>query len=252
MPAVHRVEDMVRAGLHRKVKIGHQRRYIAMRQDQVLVHIERMGRGVADAMEAVDLGKLADQPRKAPAAAVRRFTVIGVHILPEKGQLAGAGCHKAARLFNHALRRPREFRAARIGHHAEGAELVASFLHRKKGRGPARRMLAGQLVELDFLGEFGVDGAGAGCRIGAAHKLRQPVISLRPDNDIDPWRAAGDFLALCLGDAACNSDGDVASLLVAGMFLHHPETAEFGENLLRRLLADMACVEDDHVRPVRL
>ena len=65
-------------------------------------------------------------------------------------------------------------------------------------------MLTGQLVELDFLGEFGVDGASAGGRIGAAHKLRQPVISLRPDNDIDPWRAAGDFLALCLSDTSCD------------------------------------------------
>ena len=97
-----------------------------------------------------------------------------------------------------------------------------------------------------------VDGTGAGRRIGAAHKLRQTVISLRPYNDIDPWRAAGDFLALCLSDATCNSDGDVASLLVAGVFLHNPESTEFGENFLGRLLTDMACVDDDHVRPVRL
>ena len=252
MPAIHRVKDLVRAGLHRKMKIGHQCRYIAMRENQVIIHIERMGCGVADAVEAIDLGKLADQPRKAPDAAVRRFTVIGVYILPEKSQLAGAGCHKAARLFDDALCRPREFRAARIGNHTEGTELVASFLHRKKGRRSARRMLARQLVKLDFLGKLGVDGAGTGGRIGTAHKLRQPVIGLRPDNDIDPWRAAGDFLALCLGNAASNSDGDIASLLVTGMFFHHPETAQLGEDLLRRLLANVAGVEDDHVRPVRL
>ena len=103
MPAVHRRQDAVRTRLHRKMQIGHQRRYIAMRQHKVLIHIERVGCGVADPVEAVDPGKLADQARQAPGAAVRRLAVIGVHILPEKGQLAGAGCHKAARLFNDAL-----------------------------------------------------------------------------------------------------------------------------------------------------
>ena len=52
MPAVHRRQDAVGAGLHRQVQERHQRRHIAMRGDQLVVHVARVGRGVAQPQQA--------------------------------------------------------------------------------------------------------------------------------------------------------------------------------------------------------
>ena len=250
MAPVHRLKHPVGSGLHRKMEVRHQRRHIAVCQDQILFHVQRMRGGVAEPLKTINLGKFADQAGEAPDAAIRRFTVIGVHILPEKRQLTASRGDKTARFFHDAVHRPRKFRAAGVGHHTEGAELVAAFLHREEGRRTTRCMLARKLVELDFFRKIRVDGAFARCRIGAADKLGKAVIGLWTDNNVNPGGAAGDFLAFSLGHTASDRNGDAASLLVTGAVFHHPQSAKFGEHLFRRLFADMAGVEDDHVGPL--
>jgi hypothetical protein len=105
--------------------------------------------------------------------------------------------------------RARIFRAARIGHDAEGAELVAAFLHgeeraHRTGRAARTRRAKGrQVVELVLGGELGVERAR---RARAAAIIRQAVIALRPDDEIDAGRAADDLGAFGLRDAA--GDGD--------------------------------------------
>src|SRR5438105_696292 len=58
----------------------------------------------------------------------RGLAVIGVDVLAQQRDLDGAGSHQLARLGQHRRSGSRIFRAARIGHDAEGAELVAAFL----------------------------------------------------------------------------------------------------------------------------
>ena len=72
-------------------------------------------------------------------------------------------------------------------------------------------MLAGELVEAISSGNS-VSMARALAAVPAADKLRRRAICLRADDDIDPWRAAGDFLALGLRDTAGNGDGDIPAL----------------------------------------
>ena len=59
--------------------------------------------------------------------------VIGVDVLAEQRDLARAVGDEPPRLGDDCAGRPRIFGAARIGHDAEGAELVAAFLHGQKG-----------------------------------------------------------------------------------------------------------------------
>ena len=76
------------------------------------------------------------------------------------------------------------------------------------------------------------------------------MISLRTDDDVDHWRAALGFGAFGLGDAAGDRDGHAAAV-ARRVVLQYAHAAEFGIDLLGRLLADVAGVEDDEVGVVR-
>jgi hypothetical protein len=92
--------------------------------------------------------------------------------------------------------------------------------------------------------KFGVDDTTV---LGARQKIGQAVIILRTDNEIDAAGALHDFRAFGLGDAARDRDHDIA---LAGSFAlgaHFAQPAEFGIDLVGRLLADMAGVENDEV-----
>ena len=112
-------------------------------------------------------------------------------------------------------------------------------MHRLGGR--ALRQ-AGELV---LLGEAGLDHAAA-LRPGAGDQIAQTMIALRPDDEIDDRRAPHDLGALGLGDAAGHRDDRCLPALRA-LRLHQADAAEIGIDLLRRLLADVAGVEEDDV-----
>ncbi len=107
--------------------------------------------------------------------------------------------------------------------------------------GQRRKAIFGRKLDIDdLLAAF-----------GARQHRRQAVIILRADHDIDARRAADDLLALGLRDAACHRDRDLASAL-RRLLLEQAHAAELGVNLLRRLLADVAGIEDDEVGVIRL
>src|SRR5262249_59511731 len=130
-----------------------------------------------------------------------------------------------------------------VGHDAERAELVAAFLHGDEGRyaARARRRAARkrQHVELVLDRKFGVDNGALA--LDALEQARQSVIALRPDHEIDRWRAADDFLAFGLGDAACYHDCQPTAF-AGNRLLERADAAKLGIDLLRRLLANVAGV----------
>src|SRR5438105_7569344 len=65
----------------------------------------------------------------------------------------------------------------------------------------------------------------------------------RPHDEVDPWRTIEEALPLLLRHAAADPDGQVAALL-----LQLAQTAEVRVDLLLRLIADRAGVEQDEVR----
>jgi hypothetical protein len=174
--------------------------------------------------------------------------VIGVDVLSDQRDLAHPGVDEALRFGDDFRRRTRHLRAARIGHHAEGAELVAAFLHGHE-RGDAARAdrRAGrrhQMIELVFGRKLGVDHAALA--FGARHEFGQPVVALRAEYHVDDGGAANDLLALGLRHAAGHCDQHAAAV-ARRAFLERAHAAELRIDLLGGLFADMACVEDEQI-----
>ena len=216
-----------------------------MRGDQLIGHVVGMAGRIADAVQAGDLGQGIGQFGQGRLSPVRPLAVIGVDVLAQQGDFAHAPIRQLSRLFQHRRHRSRPFGAARIGHDAEGAELVATLLHRQEGGRPLGEAGRGQGVELVVRSEVGADPFAPRPR-RAGQKLGQLVIGLGTDDDIDGRLTPHDLLALGLGDAAGDGDGQVPAGLAPDI-AHLAQLAELGIDLLGRLLADVASVQDDEV-----
>ncbi len=99
-------------------------------------------------------------------------------------------------------------------------------------------------IEFVFSREFRVDDLLA--RFRAREEIRQAMIILRTDDEIDHRRAPHDLLPFGLRNAARHRDPHLAAVGGRG-FLHFADAAELGIDLLGGLLADVAGIEDDEV-----
>ena len=206
---------------------------------------------VTQANDAGNFGEAAQQGAERPDPSVRSLAVIGVDVLPDQGDFAHAIVGKPLHVVDDPGDRPRYFGAACVGHDAERAEFIAAFLHRDERRNSTRadrlRLRRGQKSEFVLDREFRLQRAAMA--FGAGEQLRQMVIALRADHDIDHRRAADDLVAFGLRDATGHGDAHgpaVARSLVLG----GAQPPEFGINLLRGLFADVAGIEDHQIRVV--
>src|SRR5581483_6609598 len=101
----------------------HQTRQIAMSLDEAFLDVAGMTRRVAQPRYPRKLGEPAQQTAERPGASIRRFAMIGVHILPDQRDLAHPGAGQPLGFLDDFPHRPGNLRAARIGHDAEGAKL---------------------------------------------------------------------------------------------------------------------------------
>ena len=239
VPPVHRLQHPVRPRLHRQMQEGHQRVQFAMGGDQRLIHVAGVAGGVADAGDATNLG----QPPRQPGQAA--FAGVGVDVLAQEGELAHALGRQMFGLGQDRLHRPGVFRAAGIGHHAEGAELVAALLHGEEGGDAGDGAIGGKGVELLFRREIGRQPLAQGA-MGAGDQFRQLVVGLRANDEIHRRLAAHDLLALGLGDAAGDGDGHGPAPGRLGQ-LQRLDPAQFGIGLLGGLFADVAGVEHHQI-----
>ena len=174
--------------------------------------------------------------------------MIGVDVLADQRDFAHAGIRQPLDLGEDFIGRPRRLHATRIRHDAEGAELVAAFLHGDEGgdtaaadRGAARR---GQMIEFVVDRELGIDRLAVAR--GARQQIGQAVIALRTHDEVNNRCAADDFLTFGLRDAAGHRDHHAPAGGGRGV-LHAADAAKLGIDLLRRLFADVAGVEDDQI-----
>ena len=84
---------------------------------------------------------------------------------------------------------------------------------------------------------------------GARQQLRQVMIALRTDHDIDHRRAADDLVAFGLRDAAGHRDVHLAAV-ARGFILGDPQPSQLRIDLLGGFFANVAGVEDHQVRIV--
>ena len=99
-----------------------------------------------------------------------------------------------------------------------------------------------QREEFVFRGKLGLDHA-----LPPRHaQLRQAVIALRPDDEIDHWRAVDDLASFGLRHATRDHDHGVEAACFPPLF-HRAHPAKLGIDLLGRLLADMAGIKNDEL-----
>ena len=193
-----------------------------MRGDQLVVHVARDARSCSGCARAPSISASARIRRaEAPASPVRRRAVIGVDVLAEQRDLARArarpaGAPRPATVGD----RPRILGAARIGHDAEGAELVAAFLDRQERRADAR-------AERRRAGDRTCSRPGNRCRARApCARARARAPASRAGDDRPAARRTmstsgarrSDLLAFGLGDAARHRDASGAALGAALAF----------------------------------
>ena len=112
------------------------------------------------------------------------------------------------------------------------------------------------MVELVRYRKFSIEHTPArpAVSIGGAARARnhfgQPMVGLRPQNNVDVGRTPKDLLAFGLRNAA--SDGDHhAATRRRPVFLQSAQPAELRIHFLARLFAYMASVQYDHIRIIR-
>ena len=212
-----------------------------MRRDQIIFHVIGVTGGITHPRQAVDLCQRPDQPRQPPIAASTSTVpnaMIGIHILPQQGDVPHTLCHQTARFLQYPRHRAAHFHPARIGHHAKRAKLVAAFLHRQKRRRPTSRLALRQMIKLVLRRKIRVHN-----RAVRPQHLRQPVVALRPHHQINNRRHPPQNLGP-LGLRHTPRDADLQPGL--GL-LQCPEPPQIGIQLLRCLFPDMAGVDQHHI-----
>ena len=90
--------------LHRQVQVAHQLGHLGVDVDQPLGELVRVAGGVADALDARDLGHVLDQQREiGDLAAGTHRAAIGVHVLPQQRHFPDALVGQAGDLDQHVV-----------------------------------------------------------------------------------------------------------------------------------------------------
>src|SRR6185295_3922936 len=98
-----------------------------MRGTQIIMHIARMTGHVTQPFQTRDMCEVAKQPRETPRLSVRTAAAIGVDVLAKQRDFAHALADESPCFLGDLLDGARKLRPARVRHHAERAEFVASF-----------------------------------------------------------------------------------------------------------------------------
>src|SRR3954469_2250629 len=155
---------------------------------------------ISQAGDARNSRKAVEQGTERPHGPVRAVTVIRIDVLPDQRDLAHAVISQPAYVLDDVCGRTRYFPAPSVGHHAERAEFVAAFLHGNESRdAPCTdriRPWCRQETEFVVRREFGLDGTALS--LGLGQELRQVVVTLGADDNVDRGRASDDFIAFRL------------------------------------------------------
>ena len=208
-----------------------------MGRDQVIIHVVWMRCCETNTLQPVDFCKVTDQPRKPTIMAM-----IGVHVLTEQRDFPHATFHQIPRLAHHPVCWTRDLGATRVGHDTKRTKFVAALLHRQKcGRPALGFWTARQMLELVFLREIRVKRTSTLTSLRL--KFRQAMVGLRANNQVDHRLTRDNLGTLSLRNTACYADFQIR----LGIFQRAVAT-KLRIYLFRRLFADVARVQKDHIR----
>ena len=235
----HGAQDAVGAGLQRHVQLRHDVRGLRHRVDHVVGERRRVRAGEADALEPADLARGAQQLAERPTVA--ELDAVGVDVLAEQGDLDRAVVDQGLDLGQDVAGAAVLLLAAQRRDDAEGAGVVAA----DRDRHPARVRgvaLGGERggEGLQRLEDLDLGGVVVPRALEQAGKRAHVV---RAEDDVHPRRLLQDDVLVLLGEAA--ADGDLHPLVAP---LDAGEVAEIAVELVVRVLAHGARVDDDDVR----
>ena len=171
--------------------------------------------------------------------------MIGVHVLAQKRDLTHAALNKVARFGENTVDRARYLGTACIRHNAESAELVTAFLNGEKSCWAASGLGArGKMLEFIIDGEVCIESLFAREHFGL--HFWQAVIALGANDKVYHRLPAHDFCAFGLGHTASDTDLQIGAGVFEGLV-----AAQLGIDFFGGFFADVASVEQDHVRVFR-
>ena len=207
------------------------------------VELRRVRGRETQPVDAVDARQILDQQGEVGDAAIMGGASVGVDVLTEQVDFPHALAGEMRRLGEHIVKRPADFLAPGVGHHAEAA-ILAAALHDRQIRLAGGGAGLGQMVELFDFREADIDLGRA--IAGGVKQGGEFVQGLRAEHNIDKGRAPADRLAFLAGDTAAHGDFHAGS----GRLQPAP-AAELVEHLLLGLFPDRAGVEHENIRLLR-
>ncbi|RMR46048.1 hypothetical protein ALP86_200055 [Pseudomonas amygdali pv. mori] len=165
---------------------------------------------------------------------------ITVDVLPQQGDFTHAVFGEVDDFAQHIVKRPADFLATGVGHHAERAVFAAAFHHRYiSARAIDARL--GQVVEFFDFRERDVDLRQAGDTRCVDH-FRQAMQGLGAEHHVHIGRAVTNGCAFLTGYAATDSDHHLG----IGQLQFTP-AAKLGVHPVLGTFANRAGIEQDHV-----
>ena len=204
--------------------------------EQFIAHILRVRRCKADTQQGRDVGHTAHQLRK-----IDLTPAVGVHVLTQERHLAVAILEKGASLCYDRLCIATALTTARVGHHAVGAEVVATAHDRDKATHTVlvdahRCNLAVGL----FRGEEDIDALRT--RLGSLQQIRKVAIGIRTGHYIDTRLGLQERLVQTLGHATHDAHHKARLLLLQATHL-----GETSPDALLGIVANRTGVDQNHI-----
>ena len=236
----HRLQDRVRTGLQGHVKLRHDVGGLSHGGNHVVGKIFGVRGCEAYPFQALDLAAGAQQLRE--GLPVPELHPVGVHVLPQKGDLLHPLVDQHPHLGEDVTRSPVGLLPAKLRNDAEGAGVVASDAHRHPGRvgrlAAARQVTRKGLKGLDHLHLRGLLDASPFEQRGKAADV------VGAEDHIHPWSLPQDHVPVLLGHAAAHRDLHPGMARLDGG--HVPEVSV---ETVVGVLTHRAGVENHHVRP---
>ena len=113
--------------MHRQVQMFDQLRDFGVGLDQAVGKLQRVGGGVADALDTVDRRNHTDQLGEVGQATAFGQAAVAVDILAKQGHFTHAVFSQVDHLGQHVIERAADFFATGVRNHAESAVLAAAF-----------------------------------------------------------------------------------------------------------------------------
>ncbi len=238
--AVHAGQCAVAPRLQRQVQVLADGRALCHRRDRLGAEILRVRRREPHALDAVDR---VDRPQEVrefgPVLPGAEVTAVRVDVLAEQRDLGDAVGRQRLDLVHDVAHAPADLSPAHGRDDAERARVVTTDLDRDPrgmvdlaSRRERRRIRLVLLQDLD-------DRAGGARALEQCRRAREVV---RPEHDVDVRCAREHLVAVLLGETAAHCD-----LQVGPSVLQRLQVPEVAVELVVRVLADAARVEDDHV-----